>query len=262
MGPMRTVKLALVMWGGLQLSSCGLPDSLAPAGHGFISWSESMVRQSVIAKSLEPELRVCLQGSMNSSDLERVKLWAQKATLTWLRVGKIIDERVAGSMTFSCEKPHLTVRLRQGSGTSYASPSVTTIYLTRPYGTWTHEFGHALAGLSDTYSGRTAGVCVSGQPQSLMCWGAYGPRTNPAEWSTLWGDDVAGFQSNYRKLFGRDLTAPEWASSVDLEAAVNVTEPWPGYRASRDEGETRVLVDERLPTSEIDYSEDTESVDL
>ena len=241
--------------------ACGRP--LALDGQGFIPWGDSMVRQSVIAKSLEKELRICLEGSMNSSDLARVRLWTQRAALTWLRVGKVIDNRVTGKVAFSCEKPQMTLKLRQGSGTSFASPSVATIYLTRPYGTWTHEFGHALAGLSDTYSGRTAGVCVSGQPQSLMCWGAYGPRANPDQWSSLWVDDVNGFQSNYRKLFGRELTPPEWAASVNLEAPLDVNKPWPGYQlSSRNEDLSAVLIDERLETSIIDYSEDTDSIDL
>lgn len=259
---LRSVRgLTILGLAGLCVFACGRPLELD--GQSFIPWGDSMVRQSVIAKSLEKELRVCLEGSMNSTDLARVKLWTQRAALTWLRVGKAIDNRVTGQMAFSCEKPHLTVKLRQGSGTSYASPSVTTIYLTRPYGTWTHEFGHALAGLSDTYSGRTAGVCVSGQPQSLMCWGAYGPRANPDQWSTLWVDDVNGFQSNYRKLFGRELTPPAWAPSTNLEAPLDVNQPWPGYQVvSRHEDTTKILLDERLPTAVIDYSEDTESVDL
>jgi len=243
------------------LSSCG--QSLAPTGASFISWSDSMVRQSVIAKALEPELRVCLEGSMNSEDLARVKLWTQRSVLTWLRAAKLIDQRIAGDMAFSCEKSHMTVRLRQGSGTSFASPSVANIYLTRPYGTWTHEFGHALAGLSDTYSGRTAGDCVSGQPESLMCWGAYGPRTDIKQWSSLWTDDVSGMQANYRKVFGKDLTPPDWASTVNPETTFDMNSPWPGYMAGvRDDGTQQVLVDERLPTSVIDYSQDTSSIDL
>ena len=243
------------------IASCGQP--MSPVGASYISWSESMVRQSVIAKALEPELRICLEGSMNSEDLARVKLWTQRSVLTWLRAAKLIDQRIPGDMAFSCEKSHMSVRLRQGSGTSFASPSVANIYLTRPYGTWTHEFGHALAGLSDTYSGRTAGDCVSGQPESLMCWGAYGPRTDSKQWSSLWGDDIAGMQANYRKIFGKDLTPPDWASRVNPEAAFDMDSPWPGAIAgARDDGTQQVLVDERLPTSVIDYSQDTSSIDL
>lgn len=262
MTTMRCLRgLVALTWASFLVMACGRPLELE--GQGFISWGDSMVRQSVIAKSLEKELRVCLEGSMNSADLTRVRLWTKKAALTWLRVGKVIDNRVSGQVSFSCDKPHMTLKLRQGGGTSYASPSVATIYLTRPYGTWTHEFGHALAGLSDTYSGRTAGVCVSGQPQSLMCWGAYGPRANPDQWSSLWVDDVNGFQSNYRKLFGRELTPPTWAPGANLEAPLDVNQPWPGYQvATRDEDMTGILLDERLETSVIDYSEDTDSIDL
>lgn len=229
----------------------------------FISWGESSVKRSSIAKSLEADFRICLEGSMNSEDLNRSKTWATRAVLTWMRAIKLIDQRVSGKLTLSCNAPHLTLRLRQGGGTSFASPSVSTIYLTRPYGTWTHELGHAFAGLSDTYSGRAAGRCISGQPPSLMCWGAYGPRTDAEKWSSLWQDDVAGIQANYRKIFGSNLTPPSWAPTVNPEGVLDIKNPWPGYSLTvNDDGTARVLIDDSLETSIIDYDPNTTSRDL
>jgi len=154
----------------------------------------------------------------------------------------------------------LTIHLRPGKGTSYASPSVTTIYLTRPYGTWTHELGHALAGLGDTYKGG-AGSCGN-QPESLMCWGAYGPRANPEEWSTLWLDDIKGIQANYKKVFPSEGTSPAWADTVDLEESIDFDQPWPDTDREEIYFEDHKVELIDGPASEIDYSRSSESVDL
>lgn len=255
--------LAMIVIGLFTLASCGQKN--LDNESAYIPWSSSMVRKSTIAKSLEGEIHICLEGAMNPADLERVKSWSRRATLTWLRAIKIYDQRVIGKLIFSCEKSHLTLRLRQGGGTSYASPSVTTIYLTRPYGTWTHELGHAFAGLSDTYSGSSAGVCRSGQPESLMCWGAYGPRANPEKWSTQWQDDIAGIQFNYRTIFGEANTAPDWANTINAEAPLSLNEPWPGYTVERDDDQiesSRLEISENIPVSVIDFENRLGSVDL
>src|SRR5690606_11183485 len=125
------------------------------------------------------DLKVCLSGSVSAADYERSQAWAHRAVLTWFRTLKVLDEAVTANVTFTCSDYDLFFQLRSGSGRSYASPSWINVYMTRPFGTWTHELGHALAALGDTYSGSSAGQCQSGQPQSLMCWGAYGPRANP-----------------------------------------------------------------------------------
>jgi hypothetical protein len=96
-----------------------------------------------------------------------------------------------------------------------------------------------------------------------MCWGAYGPKKDDATHSTLWTDDIAGFQANYIKVFGKDLTAPDWAGSVDLEGPIDVNHPWPEFGSpNRDPGITNVQIDESLPTTVIDESENSDSIDL
>ena len=119
--------------------------------------------------------------------------------------------------------PDLTINLRSGNGTSFAGCGQTTIYSGNPYGTTLHEFGHAVVGLSDTYSGRQAGACKSGQPQSAMCWGAYGKK-DAEGYSMLYPDDVSGAQANYRNLFS-DLNPP--SVKIDPFAVLDVRNPWP-----------------------------------
>jgi hypothetical protein len=227
----------------------------------YKTFSESAVRRCSLMSSRKPALNICLDGQATAADLDRAHTWAARASLTWLRALKVLDESVTRKIVFTCKEPALTIHLRPGKGTSYASPSVTTIYLTRPYGTWTHEFGHALAGLSDTYV-NGAGSCGN-QPQSLMCWGAYGPRANPEEWSTLWPDDIKGIQANFFKVFPGGSVEPDWADEMNLEAPLHLNEPWPASNAL----EEVYFDNHRVKTlaggaSEIDFSRSTESIDL
>ena len=226
----------------------------------YKTFSESSVRKCSIMNIHKPSFNICLTGQATGADLERAQAWSARASLTWFRALKVLDQQVTRTVLFTCKDPHLTITLRPGKGTSHATPSSTTIYLTRPYGTWTHELGHALAGLGDTYVGGTAGSC-GGQPASLMCWGAYGPRANPEEWSTLWSDDIQAIQYNYRKVFPGSPTQPEWGSSTNLEAPLQLNEPWParGEEVYLEDHQVELL---RGRASEIDTAEDTESVDL
>lgn len=225
-GTMRFVRstafaVTLGIWG------CGA-ETHAPqmSETNYLSWSTDSIRASLIGQAKKEVVNVCLQGSVTAADLQRAKTWSRRAILTWFRALKVIDERVTGNIALTCTNRDLTINLKTGDSTSFASPSVATIYTQRPFGTWTHEFGHALAGLTDTYGGG-AGSCKSGQPLSLMCWGAYGPRANLNAWSTLWPDDIKGIQANYRLLNSGGTTAPAWADEVDLEAPLDLSTPWP-----------------------------------
>lgn len=245
------------------LIASGLLISLAksPALESrYVSFSESSLRRCTIANIRKPSINICLSGQATGPDLERAKTWSTRASLTWLRVMKVLDEKVTRQIVFTCTNPHLTIYLRPGGGTSHATPSNSTIYLSRPYGTWTHELGHALAGLGDTYQG-SAGKCGN-EPLSLMCWGAYGPRANPEDWSTLWPDDINGIQANFKKIFPGNTVAPVWAESINLEKPLNLEEPWPqsGFSAP-DFKDHRVFV-LKGPASVIDYDENTDSIDL
>ncbi len=244
------------------LTACG--STIETSELNYLSWGQSAVRQSLIAKARVKTINVCLTGTVSSADLERAKTWSRRSILTWFRIAKDMDKRVTSNIAFTCTNKHLTINLRKGSGTSFASPSVATIYMSRPYGTWTHEMGHALAGLSDTYAS-SAGKCKSGQPQSLMCWGAYGPRANPDEWSTLWSDDIAGFRANYRKVFTDTLVPPTWSGKINLEAPMDLNAPWPEALVAQtddDMDSTLATIDDSLGATTIDYDNVNNSVDL
>lgn len=226
----------------------------------YSPFPESSLKKCTLYRAPSSELQICLTGRATAADLERAQKWAARATLTWFRALVVMDRSVTARIRFACENPDLSIRLKPGSGTSFASPGVANIYLSRPYGTWTHELGHALAGLGDTYKGGSAGSCGS-QPQSLMCWGAYGPRANPDRFSTLWSDDVAGIQANYRKLYPKAV-APEWAATVDLEKPLDLEKPWPtGKLLAPGPAKHQVKKAWGGPTP-IDYSPNTKSVDL
>ena len=173
---------------------------------GYVLFSPAAVRQCSIAKIKRKSFNVCLGGSASTADLARAKENVQRAVLAWLRVFKMIDKDITPTVTLTCEDPALTITLMNGSGRSYAQTSRAWLYNEVPYGTWTHELGHALVGLSDTYSGSTAGQCQRGQPESLMCWGGYGPRRDHNVFSTLWNDDITGAVVNYQTLYG--VTTP------------------------------------------------------
>ena len=207
---------------------CGPEKGSSPSHLSYIQWSDSSLRSSTVADARKDEIKVCLSGSVSAENYDRSQAWSLRAILTWFRTLKVLDDAVTANVTYTCSDYDLYFQLRDGNGTSYASPSWINVYMSRPYGTWTHELGHALAALGDTYQGGSAGNCRSGHPESLMCWGAYGPRRNPEEFSTLWPDDIAGVQGNYRRLFGNDLTPPEWSAAIDLEAPLDVESPWPG----------------------------------
>lgn len=201
----------------------------SPPLQAFKVFSNSALQSTSLAKIKDAtELVICLEGGMSETDKTRSIEWITKASLAWLRVLKQMESNRSFGIKFSCQGHHLKVNMMRGNGRSYAGPGWTNIYLSSPYGTWTHELGHAFVGLSDTYvlSGGRAGVCQSGQPASLMCWGGYGPRANPQNFSTLWGDDIKGMTWVIFELFGPTTPSP-YIEGLDLTAPFDVKAPWP-----------------------------------
>jgi hypothetical protein len=259
---MKSVRFSSVV--ALSLAGCAVAssDEGLSSQSGFTSWGEATVRSCTIAKSREPTVNICLVGKVSQPDFERARIWSRRGLLTWLRVAKSLDDTVLGNLAFDCDARHITFNLRNGRGTSFATPGIVTVYMSRPYGTWSHEIGHAFTGLLDTYSS-AAGSCREGQPQSLMCWGAYGPRSNPNVWSTLWADDIAGLTSNYRRLFGATLTPPAWAGTVDLERPIDIDAPWPGDASVVDRPNAHdVDIDSLGRATPIDAADVPGSIDL
>lgn len=223
--------------------SCGKP--LSEPKYTQLGWN------TFLKKSRAETIKLCISGNMGTADAQRAKIWAAQSMLTWLRIAATLDDKVKGRISFDCTNPDMRFKMVSGNGRSFAGPNQTTLYLSAPYGTWTHELGHAFVALGDTYRGSQAGSCGN-QPQSLMCWGGYGPRAKPDQWSTLWDDDIAGFTSTYKRLFP-DSVAPPWASDIHHERFVNIAAPWPEWEGSIDSLSTELVIDESLPETEIDW---------
>lgn len=208
---------------GVFLSSCNFKKNISYDVSKLDYLTMSRTESCTIRYAREPEIRICIYGSAASGQsLERARYYSKKALLKWFRALRQIDDKVTDDVAFSCEKPHLKIQLEPGSGTSMGRCGYTLIYSQRPYGTYLHEFGHAVAGLADTYSGGSAGNCISGQPQSIMCWGAYGPD-DAAGYNRLFPDDVKGIQNQYRKIMGA-MQAPQ--GTIDPFSPLDPNDPW------------------------------------
>lgn len=211
----------------------------------FTSFSKSSLHQCSIGKLESAEsFKICLEGNASAPDMARAKEWAALSSLAWLRVFKAFDNTMsATTIEFTCSSPMLTIILKNGSGRSYATAGKTWIYNEVPYGTWTHELGHALVGLGDTYQNASAGNCKRGQPESLMCWGGYGPRRDRTKFSTLWEDDVEGAIHNYRTLYGATLPSAA-QDDFNLFTAFAKTNPFPNPQTVQFSfSESRVNID-------------------
>ena len=192
----------------------------------YLTFSASALRSVSMAKVKQGTFKICLTGSASRPDMERAKDWAVRSTVAWFRVYKQIDATMPTQIELSCESPALTITLLNGSGRSYAQAGKTWIYNEVAYGTWTHELGHAVVGLGDTYTGSRAGACRSGQPESLMCWGGYGPRRDHNVYSTLWEDDVAGAIYTYQVIHGFTTPSP-FTEGFDLFKTFDLANPYP-----------------------------------
>lgn len=170
----------------------------------------------------EPEFRICTRGATSSSTDDR----AIRSVLIWLKAARIADGKVTKNVKISCNKAHLNIEMIAGRGRSMGGPSSLMYYTGQAMGELVHELGHALVGLGDTYAGG-AGVCKAGQPQSNMCWGAYGPRSDMQKYSGLWPDDIEGVQRKVKRLF-RDAIPPANASAINAEEPLlDANNPWP-----------------------------------
>ena len=170
----------------------------------------------------ESVFKICTENATSPEVDQR----AIRSVLVWLKAARKNDDRITRNVAISCNSPHLTINMISGSGVSTARPGSANYYTGQGVGELVHELGHALVGLSDTYEGRKAGSCQSGQPQSNMCWGAYGPRAKPSQYSGLWPDDVEGVASQVKKVFA-DAKPPMNSAMINAEEPLDVNNPWP-----------------------------------
>lgn len=224
---LTAVLIALVSSVTVLFTSCGKIDPDEDHGAHLHYLGFSSFNSCTLNYAREPEVRVCVTGTSGAT-LEKAKDYSKRAVLTWFRALRQIDDKITSNVVFSCNSPHLKVNMIPGTGTSSAGCGRSNIYTEKTYGTYLHEFGHAIAALSDTYTGRSAGACRSGQPKSVMCWGAYGPNKDPQGFSLLYQDDVNGIQAQYKKAMasrGVQLVPP--AVQIDPLAPIDPNNPWP-----------------------------------
>jgi hypothetical protein len=218
---------------GVFLSSCNFKKT-APQNVSRLDYlTMGGIQACTLRYAREPAVRICIYGgAAGGKSLETAQSHSKRALLKWFRALRQIDDKVTDQVVFSCDKPHLKIQLEPGSGTSMGRCGYALIYSQRPYGTYLHEFGHAVAGLADTYSGGSAGNCISGQPQSIMCWGAYGPD-DAAGYNRLFPDDVKGIQAQYRRIMG-NMQAPA-QGAIDPFAPLDPEAPWSNHTFATDE---------------------------
>lgn len=145
-----------------------------------------------IKYAFEPEFRVCFTNTPSKN----IEDYTIRGIHEYLNVARTLSSDVTKKVVKSCLNPHLTVNVRQGSGTSTAGPRRINTYSSKGYGTILHELGHAFACLGDTYVSGKAGRCQPGQPESIMCWGNYGKHE-------LYADDIAGIKAMFKQVHPR-----------------------------------------------------------
>ena len=159
-----------------------------------------------------PELKVCFDsaGASNAA-VERQKKYFTIGIGKWMDALRQIDPRLTNRVALSCNNPHFNVTVNPGSGIATSGCGQANVFSSESsgdesgedpvlQGTTLHELGHGLAGLNDTYSGRQAGACQDGQPESIMCWGGYGSKKDAQGYKTLYDDDIQGIQSQFQKF--------------------------------------------------------------
>ncbi len=204
------------------LSQCAPKSQYSSDNGSRLHFIEGFAVNSIsLQYAREPVFKICSQGS-TTPQLEQMAI---DSVLIWFSAVRIIDDKVTSNIEISCQNPHLTITMTPGSSRSYAYAGNAVYFIQNPFGELVHELGHALIGLGDTYQGSSAGQCRSNQPQSNMCWGAYGPRTDLNRYSGLWPDDIEGAQIQHRKLFP-DSTPPTNATQIDAEAPLDIASTW------------------------------------
>lgn len=181
----------------------------------------------------KPEFKICLKGASTRPDFERLKTYSATSAYAWLKLYKMLDYSVTTKVVFSCDSPALVVNILNGNGRSYATTGEAWIFQAVPLNVHNHEYGHALAGLSDTYAGGAC-QCKSGQPQSLMCCAASGMRGDHTKWSGFYQDDVEGATRAYRIAHGEGTIPTIRDPEFSLFGPIDLASPFYGLNIGED----------------------------
>ena len=151
----------------------------------------------------QPSFKICMKSQVSETANAAHKLLVQDALGQWLSAIRTIDPQVTKSIEFSCDRAPMTWYLDAAptNGTSWGAPGWIRTNIQNRVGTYLHEFGHAFAGLGDTYVGGGGQGCVAGQPTSIMCLGDFGGKA-------LYPDDINGILFNYKNNWNRIRPAP------------------------------------------------------
>jgi hypothetical protein len=167
----------------------------------------------------QTEMRICIaaQKSVGAPTIDRAQITAIDALRTWAIQVRRLSRYATTKVVYSCASPHYRIIIY--TSTSFArlfnsqlrsfvkTEQVNTIYThdgaVNAPGVLLHEFGHAFAGLGDTYVNGGNYDCQPGQPASLMC-------SHFRFGSKLMTDDLDGLKNVYAINFGDYLTSQEF----------------------------------------------------
>ncbi|MCX6119085.1 MAG: hypothetical protein NT027_16230, partial [Proteobacteria bacterium] len=159
----------------------------------------------------ESEIRLCVlaQKSVGLSVADSAKRNGILALSTWVKLVAKMSPWVNPKIVYSCKSPHYNIKIYSTDSfarqfnrelRSFVSLSETNTIFTHTNavntaGLLLHEFGHAFAGLGDTYVNGGNFDCQTGQPPSLMC-------SHFRFGSRIMSDDIEGLKSGYSLKVG------------------------------------------------------------
>jgi hypothetical protein len=176
-------------------------DEVASDEAAYVVWQRSA--SCLVKKSLAPSIKICVTGW---GDLARSRALTENALRQWLDAVRPLNAGVTSTIVFGCDAPDGRVHVDNRG--EYSMPADVYVNNSSAQGTYIRELGHAFACLGDTYVGRTAGACMSGQPHSVMCDGLLR--------NDLSADDIAGVRAQFRALVGGGPPPPP-ADPNDLD---------------------------------------------
>jgi hypothetical protein len=146
----------------------------------------------------QPSIRVCLRNAP-ADVVEKWKSATRSVIMAWMAPMRgLTSDPLAQTVEFVPSGCDVSVTLsNEWPHTNIVDPPQVYVGFsgyTGSYNILLHEFGHAF-GMGDTYT-TGSGICVQGQPQSVMC---------NTSFSVLQPDDIAGVQKIFKTRFPNDI---------------------------------------------------------